>query len=190
MIEQNEDMKCIPEPFKFNRLKHHLLYIRSFIADSLIRNITKEELLSSLKHTGNSVMDVYSGSLPVSGILTEITTLLKTGDIYTHEKFRDWTGTDPSAFRLLKLSDDSIWTIRYSPDARRYIHIFPSRGSAKTFRYKANTMKTAILYLILNGKDYISETDLNAARSHALLSPVKNISETRSIAELIEMLRK
>lgn len=190
MVKTNIDFKNIPEPFQFNPLKHHLLFIRSFIEDSVTGKITNEEMLIFLKHIGRSVMDVYTGSLAVDEILPEIMATVKSDNFFTHEKFKAWTDTWHSGFRLLEIKDGSLWTIKYHRNSRRYIHIFPSRFDVKTFRVKANTMKSAILYLILNGRDYISATDLNVARSFAALSPVRNISETEAIAELIEILRK
>ena len=61
--------------------------------------------------------------------------------------------------------------------------------SPHTFRVKANTMKSAILYYIIIGKDYITGDDLNRARAFLGLSPVKNSAETKAITNMIDMLR-
>jgi hypothetical protein len=70
------------------------------------------------------------------------------------------------------------------------VHIFPARLSPHTFRIKANTLKSAILYVIMIGKDYISEDDLNKARAMAGLSPVREVGDAEAVTEMIEILRK
>jgi hypothetical protein len=72
---------------------------------------------------------------------------------------------------------------------QRFVHFFPARFSPHSFRIKANTLKSAILYQIFIGKDFVSEEDLNTARAIASLSPVKDIFDTEAISEMIEMLR-
>ena len=79
--------------------------------------------------------------------------------------------------------------LKYHNDETRYVHVFPTRQSPHTFRVKANTLKSAILYYILIGKDYISRRDLNHSRSLLGLSPVKDTDETKAITEMIEILR-
>jgi hypothetical protein len=71
----------------------------------------------------------------------------------------------------------------------RFVHIFPARLSPHTFRVKSNTIKSAILYLILIGKDYVTEEDLNKARALTGLSPVKEVEDTEAVIEMIEVLR-
>jgi hypothetical protein len=56
-------------------------------------------------------------------------------------------------------------------------------------RIKANTLKSAILYYIIIGKDFISRNDLNKARALLRLSPIKDPAEAEAITEMIEMLR-
>jgi hypothetical protein len=87
------------------------------------------------------------------------------------------------------LSDSSQWTLKYHNSESRHVHIFPARSSPHSFRVKANTLKSAVLYIILIGKDYVTEDDLNTARALAGLSPVKEVSDAEAVTEMIEILR-
>ncbi|MBK7710170.1 MAG: hypothetical protein IPJ37_03805 [Bacteroidales bacterium] len=79
--------------------------------------------------------------------------------------------------------------LKYHDHLQRYIHIFPARGSRLTFRVRSNTLKSAILYYILVGKDFITADDLNRVRPLLGLSPVKDPVDSEAITEMIEILR-
>jgi hypothetical protein len=178
----------IPEPFQFNPLKHHLGYIRKIVAER--ENLTEDQdLIRMLKHAGTSVMDVYSGEIVVQDIINEVRHVLESENLIDHNKFSGWAGTRVTDFKMAVLSDQSQWVLKYNNSTTRFVHIFPARSSPHTFRAKANTLKSAVLYLSLEGKDFISENDLNRVRALAGLSPVKDIAETKAISELIEILR-
>ena len=70
---------AIPEPFQFNPLKHHLSYIKEFISGKLSEEegIDVKTLVKEVRHIGTSVMDVYTGSLSVQEICSEITDSLQ-----------------------------------------------------------------------------------------------------------------
>jgi hypothetical protein len=104
--------------------------------------------------------------------------------------YKSWAGMDFNDFRITTLSDSSLWTLKYHNHETRYVHIFPARSSPHSFRIKANTLKSAILYTILIGKDYVSEDDLNAARALAGLSPVREVADAEAVTEMIEILRR
>ncbi|MCX6334534.1 MAG: hypothetical protein NT092_09540 [Bacteroidia bacterium] len=181
----------ISGPFQFNPLKHHLFFIKGFIADRWpeekktdIKNIVKE-----LKHIGSSVMDVYSGSLSVEDICKEIREFLHSEKLDEINIFSGWAGIKIDDFKTIALSDTSLWMLKYHNDEKKFVHIFPARLSPHSFRIKANTLKSAILYYILIGKDFVTGEDLNKARSLLGLSPVKNTTETEAITEMIEILR-
>jgi len=182
----------IPEPFQFNPLKHHLAYIRGFISDRLAeeKSLDMKAFLLDLKHIGTSVMDIYTGNVPVSQICSEVLEFLNKNKLAEIKVFSKWTGVNYSEFRIIELSDDSQWMLKYNNDEKRYVHLFPARQSPHTFRVKANTMKSAILYYVIIGKDYISRRDLNQGRSLLGLSPVRDPSEAEAITEMIEILRK
>ncbi len=79
--------------------------------------------------------------------------------------------------------------MKFHDNENRFVHIFPARLSPRTFRVKANTLKSAMLYMILVGKDYVSEHELNNARALAGLSPVKEVADAEAVTEMIEILR-
>lgn len=180
----------IPEPFQFNPLKHHLAFIREFITRALNQeNRDIKEFIRQIKHTGTSVMDIYNGPLSIGKILEEIKLFLDTEKLDSSELFAIWAGNSYSDFRIITLSDASQWTLKYHNSENRYVHLFPARSSPHTFRIKANTLKSAVLYVVLIGKDYITEDDLNKARAMADLSPVKEVAESEAVSEMIEILR-
>ncbi len=179
----------IPEPFLFNPLKHHLGFIRNYIncrtdqpgSDTLI--LTRE-----LKHLGTSVMDVYAGDMPVREICGEIENYLESRSLFTNTSYSEWTGISKDCYRIISLTDGSQWTLKFN-DARRFVHFFPARNSRYSFRVKSNTLKSAMIYYILIGKDYITGDDLNRVRPLLGLSPVKDTIDAEAILEMIEILR-
>jgi hypothetical protein len=178
----------IPEPFQFNPLKHHLSYIKDISFSEPVPEKVKD-LIREIKHIGTSVMDVYTGKLKIEEIIYEVRSILQIKSLLSLEKFSAWTGKNFSDYKIVSISDNSRWTLKYYQGGTRFVHLFPARLSPHTFRVKANTLKSAILYNLLIGKDYITEEDLNRTREIAGLSPIKEIAETEAIAEMIEILR-
>ena len=181
----------IPEPLLFNPFKHYLPYIREFVRNR-ITNVSdpgQKELIRDLKHLGNCVMDIYTGDLAMDSIFFEISDYLRINELQNKDVYRIWAGTKFHDYRIISLSDGSRWTLKYHVNNTRFVHIFPARSSPHSFRIKANTIKSAILYMVLVGKDYISENDLNTARALAGLSPVKEVADAEAVTEMIEILR-
>jgi hypothetical protein len=181
----------IPEPFQFNPLKHHLSYIKEFISGKLSEEegIDVKTLVKEVRHIGTSVMDVYTGSRSFEEICSEITYHLQKSRLDRIKSFSEWTGIKYNDFKTIAISDNSIWMLKYHNDEKRFIHIFPARFSPHSFRVKANTLKSAVLYYIIIGKDFISRADLNKARQYLGLSPVKDTAEAEAITKMIEILR-
>ena len=180
-----------PEPLLFNPLKHYLPFIKDFINSHLadIKDPGLKELTRELKHLGTCVMDIYMGDMPQETIFREIGEFLKTNKIQTRNAYKEWAGSGFNDFRIISLPDCSQWTLKYHNSETRYVHIFPARSSPHSFRIKANTLKSAILYIIHIGKDYVTEDDLNTSRALAGLSPVKEVADTEAVMEMIEILR-
>jgi len=176
----------IPEPIIFNPLKHHFGYIKEFINTRIEENFDIGELIRELKHLGSSVMDVYSGSLSVDDICKEVIVSLQINKITERELFALWAGKDKNSFRIIPLSDDSKWTLKYHRKIFRYVHLFPERSA---FRVKANTMKSALLYTIIIGKNFVTTKDINEVRRLLDLSPIKDSVHMEAITEMIELLR-
>jgi hypothetical protein len=181
----------IQPPLHFNSMKHHLGFIKEYIGDNLRTEgqTVKLSVIKDLKHLGGSVMDIYTGSLSQEEVIVEILKFLNAGNLIGKELFKQWTGDDPEDFKTVKLSDGSQWILKYFKNELRYVHVFPSRYSPHSFRVKANTLKSAILYIIWIGKDFVNEEDLNRARALSGLSPLKDIIEAEAITEMIEILR-
>lgn len=181
----------IPRPLLFNPLKHYLPFIRNFTVSKAmpINDPRLKELTREIKHIGTCVMDIYKGSLSQEDIFSEVTGFLDTNHLASRNDYMAWTGTGYNDFRIITLSDTSRWTLKYHNSETRYIHIFPARSSPHSFRTKANTLKSAILYLIAIGKDYITDDDLNAARALTGLSPVGDVADAEAVTEMIVMLR-
>jgi hypothetical protein len=181
----------IPEPILFNPLKHHLGFIREYIfqkteGDS---DADKKNLIKELKHLGTSVMDIYTGSLLINDICKEVIEFVEQKELSEREIFAGWAGIKMTDFRIISLSDGSQWTLKYHCNILRFVHIFPARGSRNTFRIKSNTLKSALLYYILVGKDFITSDDLNKVRPLLGLSPIKDPVDAEAITEMIEILR-
>ena len=181
----------IPEPVLFNPLKHHLGYIREFIYQKTEETAGSDQknMIKELKHLGTSVMDVYTGSLMLNDICNEIILFLQKKELSKREYFSGWTGIGMNDFKIISLSDSSQWTLKYHDNSQRFVHIFPARGSRHTFRVKSNTLKSALLYYILIGKDFITGNDLNKVRPLLGLSPIKDPVDAEAITEMIEILR-
>jgi len=182
----------IPEPILFNPLKHYLPFIREFLSKYTTdeNHIPSKDLVKELKHLGTCVMDIYSGDLPMDKIFSEVLAFLDINKISVKEFYREWAGTNYNSFKIIPLSDNSRWTLKYHNNEIRYVHIFPARLSPHSFRIKANTLKSALMYLALIGKDFISEDDLNKARALAGLSPIREVADAEAVTEMIEILRK
>ncbi|MBA4321695.1 MAG: hypothetical protein C0408_02645 [Odoribacter sp.] len=177
-------------PFLFNPLKHHLGMIKEFISSnhSLSIGLPGDPEVKIIKHLGGSVMDVYTGKLSLDEILTETDSFLKEKKIKEITDFKEWSGKDFTDFRRIELSDESQWILKYFDNEINYIHIFPARYSPHSFRVKANTLKSAILYILCIGKYPVTEEDLNQARALAGLSPVKDMVDSEAINEMIMIL--
>jgi hypothetical protein len=182
----------ITEPFQFNPLKHHLSYIKEFISGKLSEEegINIKTLVKEVRHIGTSVMDIYTGNLSVLELCSEITDYLQKNRLDRIGSFSEWTGKGFGDFKTIAISDRSVWTLKYHSDEKRFVHLFPARLSPHSFRVKANTLKSALLYYIIIGKDFISRADLNNARQYLGLSPVKDTAEAEAITEMIEILRE
>jgi DNA-binding ferritin-like protein (Dps family) len=181
----------IPEPILLSPLKHYLPFIRDFVnsRNMDINDPRLKELTREIKHIGTCVMDIYTGELPLEVIFHETLDFLERNKVGTKDDYMKWAGTDFNDFRVISLSDTSRWTMKYHNSENRYVHIFPARSSPHSFRIKANTLKSAILYMIVIGRDYVSDDDLNAARALAGLSPVREVADAEAVTEMIEILR-
>ncbi len=180
----------IPEPLLFNPLKHHLGFIKEFINLKIDKSWSDiQDLTKEIKYLGTSVMDIYTGTLSISKICFEVEEFLNGKDIFKRELYAVWVGKGVDRFRIISLTDGSQWTLKFHDNYQRYVHIFPVRNSQHSFRVKSNTLKSALIYNILIGKDLVTSDDLNNVRPLLGLSAVKDPIDTEAILEMIEILR-
>jgi hypothetical protein len=183
----------LPSPWMFNCWKHHrdfiLRQIDKYIAEdgSVIENITPKLLL-----IGNSQLDIYLGKLTEVQIVQQIEEKLKIIQAFFKPDYINWINSKDKSYRLINLSDRSIWTLRIGQKAGRYIHLHPGRYSHYSLRVRANTLKTAILSIILAKMNNFTPFNLeliNQVRVQNLhLAPVKSIEKATGLKELMVLL--
>jgi hypothetical protein len=123
--------------FTFNPIKHHAGHIRAFIELA-----TWDEWRESIKLVGNSMMDLYNGTLTVQSVKDEIVGNLKQRDVFEREKFFRWLNGHRE-YQVVELSDNSVWILRKGEN-EKYIHVHPGRHSPHSIRITANILKTVI----------------------------------------------
>ncbi len=181
-------------PVLFNLCKHHLGYIRYRINDITTNDYPKfNSVQKELLIIGDSVMDLYTGSLLPSDISNEITGILKKQNAFNRRAYINWINESSRNYRLLKLSDGSVWTLRTGNDEEKFVHIHPGRQSVHTVRVRAVTLKTSVIvlaYLRLNDL-YLYDLELvNKLRKNFLsLPPLKVLNAGAGLNKLIGIIR-
>ncbi|HAJ99822.1 MAG TPA: hypothetical protein DCM62_07340 [Bacteroidales bacterium] len=188
---------CLPAPFLFNDLKHHLGNIRSLACNSQIsKDYGLRELSERLQIIGSCATDIYTGILSPSDIGSEIANILINADAFTREKYLIWINKENRAWKKITISDGSEWTLLPSKSLTHYIHIHPGRASSLRLRVKGNILKCTMLYLLfINMPNYklmfkgnFIET-INFLRKHYLdLSPILP-GQIDTIKELIALIQ-
>lgn len=180
-------MSDIPRPVLLNCWKHHAGYIRDRIKQADENSLS--ELIKQIKVIGDGLMDLYYGNMSPGEISRFILSEIKP-DI-TKEGYLEWIKNSGKDFRILSINDGSVWTLRYSENDERFIHIHPGRYSPLTLRVKASTLKTAITaagWKIIHNQ----EPDLkiiNLLRTEYLsLSPVKDKYSIPAILKILYFL--
>jgi len=186
-------MNCsIQLPLTFNCWKHHAGFIKNQIEFYGGKKISVEELQKTLLVIGESQMDLYVGELSPQNICDEIVSKLKSTGVLAFEAYKKWLFDSGNEYKLIKISDKSVWTMRLGKQEKRYVHVHPGRYSPVTVRVKALTLKTAIAVLIINYKIYIPLIDtlkINEVRNEILNSPpVKKVSSNSAVIRVINIL--
>jgi hypothetical protein len=182
----------LPPPINFNCWKHHTGLIKQQIA--LVKTGEDvEEISKHLLRIGESQMDLYFGKFSPSNISKQIISHLKKVKNFYYDKYVGWLRNDGDDYKLIHLSDKSIWTLRQSENQERYVHIHPGRYSPHTIRVKATTLKTAIVILCYMQADEVKsiETEMvNFIRKKYLNEPpIKSFSGASGLRRLAELLR-
>jgi hypothetical protein len=190
-VLQSLIMTDLIAPFHFNCWKHHLNWTISHIktinmdmALPKFANISKD-----LYSIGNNVIDIYSGDLSVCEITKEIGAILKSANAYDRNTYLDFLGKQ--GYRKVKISDSSIWVLRFRLGDNDFIHIHPAKYSPYTFRTHANAWKTVLLVLFFNSGKTLSldKSFINSIRTEFLhLPPVKNPDSITKINQIIKLI--
>lgn len=181
-------------PVLFNVWKHHLGYICYRINEITPGSHNKfSSVQNELPTIGDSVTDLYTGSLLPSDISIEVISILKKQKTFRRDIYIDWINENSDHYRLLKLSDGSVWTLRAGNDEEKFVHIHPGRQSFKTVRVRAVTLKTSVIVLAYLHLDDLSLYDLelvNKLRKDFLsLPPLKVLNAGAGLNKLIGIIR-
>jgi hypothetical protein len=187
-----ENNCSVPSPLKFNCWKHHADFIKKQIEFYRDEKISVKELQKILLVIGESQMDLYVGKLSPQKICDELLSKLKSAGVLAFREYKKWLFEGGNEFKLMEISDSSVWTLRLGKEDERYIHIHPGRYSPVTIRVKALTLKTAIAVLITNyerNSTVIDTLQINAVRKNILNSPpVKKVSSNSAVLRVINIL--
>ena len=176
-------------PINFNRWKHHTGFINQqikFASRTKDINYLKKHLII----IGESQMDLYFGKIASLTISGEIIAYLKKEKVFRYDKFIGWLANDD--YKLVHLSDKSIWVISLGENRERYIHIHPGRYSPNTIRVKAATLKTAILVLYfeqVGELEIVNTQSVNQIRKKWLNEPpIKSFSNASGLGRILSIL--
>jgi len=179
-------------PLTFNCWKHHAGFIKKQIEIYRGNKISVEELQKTLLVIGGSQMDLYVGKLSPQKICDELLSKIKSAGVLAFREYKKWLFEMGYEFKLMELSDSSVWTLRLGNEDERYVHIHPARYSPVTIRVKALTLKTAIAALIINYEENAPLMDtlqINEIRKKILDSPpVKKVSSNSAVLRVINIL--
>jgi hypothetical protein len=189
------EMNCkVPLPVTLNCWKHHAGFIKNQSTLLQKNHITKGELRKLLLIIGESQMDLYLGKLHPKQIANEIINNVKNLRVKNIISYSKWLSEDGKGYKVMAISDSSVWTLRLGNEKKRYIHIHPGRYSPSTIRVKAATLKTTIAVEVLVGESYRGLPDLNSineVRAQFLkLPPLKSLSFSSGIGKFLNIFNK
>ena len=179
----------LPQPILFHPLKHHLGYIREFIK----RQTDTEDsfLQTQIRTLGSSQLDLYLGPLSAQQIARETTLYLQAHHLLEPNAYRLYLTPTEGAYRLIALSDESKWVLRWGIIAGRHVHLHPARYSQQTLRIKANTLKTAVAVSIAirRYRQSLNLKLVNDLRTQWLkLPPIPTFPPDGTLAKLVRLL--
>lgn len=158
-----------PAPASFNPFKHH----RDFILKT-VKNTPLETLKKMAGALNNNYIDIYTGQLEASAVCDEIIDYLGTNRVLEKECFSRWI-TGANGYKLITLSDQSAWIVRFGINDLRYVHVHPSKSGPYSARIKGSTLKTFYVLTKKTDGDFNNLTleVFNKTRFEIGLSPVK-----------------
>lgn len=181
----------LSEPVLLNCWKHHAGFIRSKIREYKNRREPDlNKLLKELLQIGESLMDLYLGELTPLRIAEDVMLYLEKQINLSRNNFQNWLTEEGNDYRIISLEDTSKWTLRLGENPDRYIHIHPSRYSPHTTRVRSSSLKTAIIYGIIEMQEMENQLSfINRLRKEFFeLPPLKNLKSATSLLNLIEIL--
>lgn len=169
----------------FYPLKHHLLYIQSFIKKLTVESC---DMTKELQRIGASQMDLYLGTLHVDELENELIYQLKGMGYLQLEAYQKWI-KQGNGYRQIKISDGSEWVLRMGNMESHYVHLHPARYSKHTMRIKASTLKTIILLLANGIVDFNDLTiqQFNDYRKVLELSPIRGLADAKAIQKALPL---
>lgn len=194
MKQDSHEPSLIPKPLSVNLWKHHAGFVLHKISNIRDRSErTFKWLTSVLVKIGQSRMDFYIGSLKPSEISAQFMSFVEEKQLHNLEKYSEWLKEEGKDYRTMELSDGSIWVLRASDDAERFIHLHPAKNSPWATRVKGNTLKTCILVLAMekiHKKDHSSVSSINSMRKkYAKLSPIKEFDKDRGLDSFLHLMK-
>lgn len=181
----------IQSHFQFNPWKHHLgwiiecvNHIKNYPEDLTFRN----ELLEQINSINSNYVDIYTGHKNPEQLIQAIFSELDKLKVRDRNEFRSWIGDQ--GFKLITLSDNSVWVLREGNEDELYIHIHPARNSPNTKRIHGNSWKTAIIIKMFNPSlTNLNITTINDFRAkHLNLSPIKSLHHNHRLNNAMKLL--
>lgn len=179
-------------PFRFNPWKHHLHWVEECLLH-VINNPgdlkLRDGIIENISSINSNYIDIYTGLLTAKQLITGICDELKKLEIRDKSEFLSWISE--CGFKLVTLSDGSVWVLREGADEEFYIHIHPARNSPNIIRIHGNSWKTAVVTKIFY--PHLADIDnaaLNEVRvKHLNLSPIKNLYDSQRLLKAMKLLR-
>ena len=170
--------------FRFNPWKHHLHWVQEYLHHVLINPgdlKMRDGIIENVNSINSNYVDIYTGHLTVEQLIKGVCDELGRLKIRDKSEFSLWMGE--WGFKLVTLSDGSVWVLRKGADEEFYIHIHPARNAPNIIRIHGNSWKTAVVakifYPHLIDIDHVA---LNEVRVKYLnLSPIKNLNDSQRL---------
>ncbi|MEK7719604.1 MAG: hypothetical protein AAB347_08350 [Bacteroidota bacterium] len=182
----------IPPPFRFNPWKHHLHWVQEGL-HRVLNNPgdlkLRDGIIESISSINSNYVDIYTGPLTADQLIKGIYDEFKKLEISDKSEFLSWMGE--WGFKLVTLSDGSVWVLREGADDELYIHIHPARNSPNIIRIHGNSWKTAVVTKIFYPHQVdMDNVALNEVRvKHLNLSPIKNINDSQRLLKAMRLFR-
>ncbi len=180
------------KPVLLNCLKHHLGYTAG-----LLKQVRDRQAAARLAHhllkLGKGQMDVYHGQCSPWQVSEEVLANLEKNTVLEEAAFARWVKSG-GGFRLLQLSDHTLWTLRKGDLPGAWVHIHPGRYARHTVRLRAPAYRTAIMTLALaqmEGQGPVCLSLVNRARSYFdNYGPVTTLDPANGIGRAINILQR